>query len=84
MATRRRSNFPGFDELAERRQDLVADLVAVRKRKGLSQSEVAERMGTSQPAIARLETGGPDARLSTLERYAAAVGVSLSWRVRKS
>ena len=68
---------PGFRELAERRRDVVADLVAQRQRLGLSQSEVASRMGTSQPAVARLEAGGVDVRLSTLERYAAAVGRQL-------
>ena len=68
---------PGFRELAERRREVVADLVAQRQRLGLSQSEVASRMGTSQPAVARLEAGGVDVRLSTLERYAAAVGRQL-------
>ena len=72
---------PGFRELAERRREVVADLVAQRQRLGLSQSEVASRMGTSQPAVARLEAGGVDVRLSTLERYAAAVGRQLHVRL---
>ncbi|HVA03092.1 MAG TPA: helix-turn-helix transcriptional regulator [Acidimicrobiales bacterium] len=46
---------------------------------GLSQTEVAARMGTSQSAVARLEAGEADIRLSTLERYAAAVGIELDW-----
>ena len=49
---------------------------------GLSQAEVAGRMGTSQSAVARLEAGGADVRLSTLQRYAAAVGGQLDWRLR--
>jgi predicted transcriptional regulator len=40
-------------------------------------------MGTSQPAVARLEAGVVDARLSTLERYAEAVGERLELRLRK-
>jgi predicted transcriptional regulator len=72
---------PGFRELAERRQRALADLVAMRRAAGLSQAEVAERMGTSQPAVARLEAGNVDVRLSTLERYAAAVGGRLRLRL---
>ena len=77
----RRSVFPGFGEISERRGDLVAELSATRRRLGLSQTEVAARMGTSQPAVARLESGESDARLSTIERYAAALGVGLQWRL---
>lgn len=76
---------PGFREMASRAAgetrgpvgDLVADLVARRRAAGLSQHEVAERMGTSQPAVARLEAGQVDARMSTVQRYAAAVGAEL-------
>lgn len=60
-------------------RDLVADLVARRRAAGLSQGEVAERMGTSQPAVARLEAGQVDARMSTVQRYAAAVGLTLTF-----
>jgi predicted transcriptional regulator len=38
-------------------------------------------MGTSQPAVARVEAGAVDVRLSTLERYAAAVGRRLELRL---
>ncbi|WP_235593855.1 helix-turn-helix domain-containing protein [Rhodococcus ruber] len=51
------------------------ELAAARRRQGLSQTLVAARMGTSQSAVARLERGDLDPRLSTLERYAQAVGV---------
>jgi DNA-binding XRE family transcriptional regulator len=66
---------------AERRR-LVADLTAQRRAAGLSQTEVAARMGTSQSAVARLEAGDADVRVSTLERYAAAVGSQLDWQAR--
>jgi predicted transcriptional regulator len=74
--------FPGFKEMAERRRDLAADLVARRQELGLSQTEVAARMRTSQSAVARLESGDADVRLSTLERYAAALGQQLDWKLK--
>jgi transcriptional regulator with XRE-family HTH domain len=75
--------FPGFKEMADRRRALVDELVQRRVAKGLSQTEVAARMGTSQSAVARLEGAGADVRLSTVERYAAAVGCSLDWKLQK-
>lgn len=69
--------------MAARRQALAEDLVQRRIRLGLSQTEVAARMGTSQSAVARLESGDADIRLSTLERYASALGCSLDWKLRK-
>lgn len=72
---------PGFREMAQRRQQLLAELVSHRHAVGLSQADVAQRMGTSQPAVARLEAGGVDARVSTLERYAAAIGARLEMRL---
>jgi predicted transcriptional regulator len=40
-------------------------------------------MGTSQSAVARLESGEADIRLSTLERYVAALGQQLDWRLEQ-
>jgi transcriptional regulator with XRE-family HTH domain len=80
---------PGFREMALRRmaderRRLVTDLVAERQAARLSQTEVAARMGTSQSAVARLESGGADARASTLERYAAAIGRQITWGMHAS
>jgi ribosome-binding protein aMBF1 (putative translation factor) len=77
---------PGFREMALRRmaqdrRQLVTELTAERQAAGLSQTEVAARMGTSQSAVARLESGEADTRASTLERYAAAVGCQITWRL---
>jgi predicted transcriptional regulator len=83
MADGRRPVFPGFAEIADRRLRMIDDLVQVRLRLGLSQTDVAARMGTSQSAVARIESGDADVRLSTLERYAAAVGRRLDWQLRK-
>jgi transcriptional regulator with XRE-family HTH domain len=73
--------FPGFREIAARRLRVIDTLAEARRGAGLSQREVASRMGTSQPVVARLETGAADVRLSTLARYADAVGHDLDLRV---
>ena len=73
--------FPGFAEMAAARRALGADLLARRHELGLSQTQVAARMGTSQSAVARLEAGQGDIRLSTLERYAAALGSQGVWKM---
>jgi ribosome-binding protein aMBF1 (putative translation factor) len=84
---------PGFRDMALRRADeqaarmaedrgrLVRELAGQRQAAGLSQTEVAARMGTSQSAVARLESGTADVRASTLERYAAAVGGQITWKL---
>jgi DNA-binding XRE family transcriptional regulator len=78
---------PGFREMAIRRmfaerRRLVGELANQRRSAGLSQTEVAARMGTSQSAVARLEAGDADVRASTLERYAAAIGSQITWQLR--
>lgn len=75
--------FPGFKEAAARRHALSEALAGKRSELGLSQTEVAARMGTSQSAVARLESGDADVRLSTLERYAAALGQQLDFRLQR-
>ncbi len=82
MAERRHDRYlPGFDEMARRRRTLAETLVARRLAVGMSQTEVAARMGTSQSAVARLESGLGDMRLSSLERYAAAVDQVIDWQL---
>ena len=46
-----------------------------------AQTTVAARMGTSQSAVARLESAELDAKLSTIERYAVAIGQRVEFRV---
>jgi predicted transcriptional regulator len=84
MSERRHDSvFPGFRDMADRRRALATTFVAARSELGLSQTEVAARMGTSQSAVARLESGDADVRLSTLERYAAALGQQLDIRMQR-
>lgn len=53
---------------------LVDALIAARTRARLSQAEVASRMGTTESAVSRLESGRVKPSTRTLERYAKATG----------
>jgi ribosome-binding protein aMBF1 (putative translation factor) len=53
-----------------------------RERAGLTQEEVAQRLETKKSAISRIENHAGDIRLSTLERYATAIGWNLSLELR--
>ncbi|HEX7443704.1 MAG TPA: helix-turn-helix transcriptional regulator [Acidimicrobiales bacterium] len=79
MAERHESVFPGFRELSVRRHALSDELAERRRTLGLSQTQVAARMGTSQSAVARIENGASDVLLSTVDRYATALGRRLEW-----
>ncbi len=68
------------DEALARRQ-LLRELAAQREVEGLTRTVVASRMGTSESAVARLEKGEADAKLSTVGRYAAALGKRVEWRI---
>jgi len=83
MALRRAAGEQAAQMAAERGR-LVRELAERRLASGLSQTEVAARMGTSQSAVARLESGTADVRASTLERYAAAVGGQITWKLNPS
>jgi predicted XRE-type DNA-binding protein len=61
-------------EDAEAIARLVRTLVDARRQSGLSQKQVAERMGTTQSAVSDLERTAGDPRLSTLQRFGRAVG----------
>ena len=57
---------------------ILDEILKARKAAGLSQAEVARRLGTQAPAVARLESsvasGQHSPSLSTLRKYAAALG----------
>ena len=67
----------------EREEGVLLDLLLkARHAAGLTQAQVAERMGTQAPAVARLErslaTGKHSPSLSTLRKYAEACGKELT------
>ena len=65
--------------------ELLDALLKARHEAGLSQAEVAERMGTQAPAVARLEralaTGKHSPSIATLRKYAKACGKKLILKV---
>ena len=75
-AERRRAN-PNIDQMvaaARDRRAFMRHLAAERRQAGISQAEVARRMGTSQPFVSRLERAVIDPQHSTEDRYAQAIG----------
>jgi transcriptional regulator with XRE-family HTH domain len=67
--------------LAKNDYKLRRDLVQARRDAGLTQPEVAERMGISQQAVSKLERYDSDPKLSTLRRYAHAVEAVVDHKV---
>jgi transcriptional regulator with XRE-family HTH domain len=73
-------------ERIEREEGVLLDiLLKARQEAGLTQAQVAERMGTQAPAAARLEralaTGKHSPSLTTLRKYAQACGEKLSLQI---
>ncbi len=61
--------------------EIAAELIRARRRAGLSQAELAVRMGTSQSTVARLEAGQALPSTKTLLRYAEATGSKFKVRL---
>ena len=59
-------------------------VIAARNRAGLTQTELAQKMGTTQPVVARLEGGRIQPSLRTLQRLAQATGSKLTIRFEPS
>jgi transcriptional regulator with XRE-family HTH domain len=60
---------------------LLRELLQARQKAGLSQADIAEKMGTKAPAVTRLESsltsGKHSPSISTLKKYAQALGCHL-------
>jgi predicted transcriptional regulator len=80
--TKANPDFPAMLEAAARGRELLRSLADRRRELQLSQTQIAARMGTSQSALAKLESGESDPRISTVQRYALAVGEELAHRRR--
>jgi transcriptional regulator with XRE-family HTH domain len=67
--------------LARYDRQLKSELIAQRRRAGMTQKQVAELLGVSQQAVTKLERYDSDPKLSSLRRYANAVGAIVEHRV---
>lgn len=64
-------------EVLEEEFALAGSVIEARSRAGLTQQELANKMGTTQPVVARLESGRARPSMRTLERVAKATGSRL-------
>jgi len=73
-----------YDALAEE-FSFIDEVLNARAASGLTQAELAARVGTTQSAIARLESGTPkhSPSLVTLQRYARAMGYRVELKLVK-
>jgi len=65
--------------------EFLDEILKARAVSGLTQADVATRIGTTQSAVARLESGGGkhSPSIATLQRYALALGCTLQLRLVK-
>ena len=56
---------------------LISQLIGIRVKKGLTQNDMAKKLGTKQSAIARLESGNYNPTLEFLQKTAKALGTKL-------
>jgi len=69
-----------YDKLAPR-YSVISELIAARIKRGMTQAEVAKKIGTGQSAIARLEGGNVNPSIDFLERIAEVLGYKLKIRL---
>ncbi len=70
-----------YDRLAPR-YAIISKIIAARIKKGITQKELAEKIGTKQSAIARLESGDTNPTYAMLEKIASALGYEVSFQLR--
>lgn len=71
---RARKGFSEAYEVLEEQYLLVRELLGARARAGMTQEQVADSMGTTKSAVSRLETVSHSPSVTTLQKYARAVG----------
>lgn len=63
---------------------LIDSLLTMRQKAGLTQEELAERIGTQKSNISRLEKGSSNPSWKTLEKYAHACGFDISMSFKRT
>jgi ribosome-binding protein aMBF1 (putative translation factor) len=84
MSTAERAKYDEAYAAAELAAAVGEQVRAARQAAGLSQRELAARMGTSQAAVGRIEAGGVGATLTTIQRVASALGLKVDIELRPS
>ena len=69
-------------DLLEAEFALIDTLLSMRKKSGLTQDEIAKRMGTQKGNISRLERGSSNPSWKTLQNYAQACGFEIFMKVK--
>jgi DNA-binding XRE family transcriptional regulator len=73
-----------YERIEREEMPMLDAILKARAEAGMTQAQVAERMGTKAPAVARLEnalvTGKHSPSIATLQKYAAALGKRLEVR----
>lgn len=64
-------------EAAKQEEELYELIQSMKQKAGINSSQLAERLGITPPAVAKVEKNPMKASIATLERYAAACGVNL-------
>lgn len=82
MSTAERAEFDAAYAATKLALEVGEQVRDAREKAGLTQRELAARMGTSQAAIARLEAGGVGATLTTLQKVATALELEVSVLLR--
>ncbi len=75
--------FDAASRMVDSERNARENLCRIRKDNRLSQQDVADRIGTTQSAVSRIESFDPGLRLSTLRRYALACGGEIEFNVKE-
>jgi predicted transcriptional regulator len=79
--TARNPEFPQMADAAARRRQLLSALAEKRRERERSQTAIAAVMRSSQSSVARLESSATDVRISTVDRYAHALGYKVEYHL---
>jgi len=64
------------------RYELISQLIEIRTKKGMTQRELAQKIGTRQSAIARIESGNANLSFDFLQKLTAALGSKLIVQIK--
>lgn len=71
-----------YDKLTPR-YEAISELISARMKKGITQKELAKKIGTKQSAIARFEAGNINPSLGFLEKMAKVMGYKINISLSK-